>query len=163
MPPAARASAAVVIRGVHLGLSALLLISPVTFAAGVFKWIDNQNRVHYDDRNVQQQRLTLQYLNDRQIPAQPESTAPQAFVTAVARDCRTTQDRASAFRAATALFGSDPAGNSYRLSPRQQALEVAQAEQEAARYCAAGAAETLYRQRRAARVAAVQIPVEVRP
>lgn len=165
-PPAVRARFRRVPRlrsalSVPLWMTALLL-APAAPAASVYKWVDAQDRVHYDDRHVQEQRLTLQYLNDRAIPAQPESITPRAFVAAVEQDCRNTQDRAMAYRAATALYGRDPAGNGYRLSPRQQALEVAQAEREAARYCAPGAAETLYRERRSARIAAVRIPVEDR-
>lgn len=137
------------------GASALLLTVLVggfpmaTQAAGVFKWVGPDGSVHYDDQHRLDQRLTWDYLNDRSIPSRLDATTPPAFIKAVSGDCQRARERADLVRTASALYGSDPAGNVYKLSARQQQLEVKLAERDVDRYCAANAAEGLYRAMRA--------------
>lgn len=127
-------------------------VAPATVqAAAVFKWIDRDGSVHYDDQHRLDQRLTWAYLNGRQVPARPDATTPPAFIAAVAADCRLARERAEVVRAASVIYGSDPGGNVYQLSPRQQQLELKMADRDAVRYCAPGAAESLYRELRAER------------
>lgn len=146
----------------RLTIAALLLaVAGSAQAAGAYKWVDADGRSHYDDQNRLEQRLTLKYLNDRAIPGRQDATTPAAFVEAVAADCTTARDRADVFRSAAAIYGSDPVGNVYLLSARQQALEVAVAERDIRRYCSAGAAARLYQERRAAAAAPPSPKIEV--
>ncbi|MBA4285118.1 MAG: hypothetical protein C0434_06255 [Xanthomonadaceae bacterium] len=130
-------------------------------AAAVYKWVDRDGSVHYDDQHRLEQRLTWDYLNGRQVPARPDATTPPAFVAAVAADCRLARERAEVVRAASVIYGSDPVGNVYQLSPRQQLLELKMAERDATRYCAPGAAERLYRELRAERERRQQKPAPI--
>jgi len=141
----------------------LLLIFGVSTAqaAGVFKWVGPDGIVHYDDQHRLEQRLSWDYLNDRQIPSRLDATTPPAFIKAVAGDCLIARERADLVATASELYGSDPAGNVYKLSPRQQLLEVKLADRDVSRYCAAGAAERMYREMRAERLKKKPAPVEV--
>ncbi|MDP3293149.1 MAG: DUF4124 domain-containing protein [Nevskia sp.] len=130
-------------------------------AASAYKWIDAQGNTHYDDQNSLQQRLTLKYLNQRAVPEQLEATTPRDFIEAVARDCVNVRDRAAIYRGARKVYGRDPVGNAYRLSARQQALEVEAAERNIQRYCSTGAAASLYREQRAAASAPKARKIEV--
>lgn len=130
-------------------------------AAGVFKWVGPDGVVHYDDQHRLEQRLTWDYLNDRQVKSRLDATTPPAFIKAVAGDCAIARERAELVSTASEIYGSDPAGNVYKLSPRQQLLETKMADREVARYCAPDAAERLYREMRAERLNRKPAPVEI--
>lgn len=130
-------------------------------AAGVFKWVGPDGVVHYDDQHRLEQRLTWDYLNDRQVKSRLDATTPPAFIKAVAGDCAIARERAELVSTASEIYGSDPAGNVYKLSPRQQLLETKMADREVARYCAPDAAERLYREMRAERLNKKPAPVEI--
>ena len=130
-------------------------------AAGVFKWVEKDGSVHYDDQHRLEQRLTLDYLKDRKVPSRLDATTPPAFIKAVAGDCVIARERADLVGAASELYGSDPAGNVYKLSPRQQLLEVKLADRDVAHYCTAGAAERLYREMGAERLNKKPAPLEI--
>ncbi|WP_293368058.1 DUF4124 domain-containing protein [Nevskia sp.] len=140
---------------------ALLLLSTGAEAASVYKWLDRDGLVHYDDQARLQQRLTRDYLDDRRIPSRLDATTPPAFIKAVAGDCAIARERADLISTASALYGSDPAGNVYPLSARQQVLEGKFAERDIGRYCAPNAAERLYREMRAERLKEKPAPVVV--
>ncbi len=140
MPPANRLNP----RYCGAGLLIALLLAGVS--AGVYKWTDAQGRIHYDDRNLLEQRLTLDYLNARGIPARDEATTPPEFVEAVHRRCELLRERLVSYRSATQIEGSDPGGDSYVLSPRQVQIEIALLARDESRYCAPGAAAKLYRE-----------------
>lgn len=138
----------------RLVLAGLLLLGAGTASAtGVYKWTDREGRVHYDDRTVSAQKLTLDYLKERAIPGQPQTAPPREFVAAVGNECVAARERAQNYRDAGALYAQDPAGNVYPLSPRQAGLAIAEAERDAATYCAPHAAEALYERRSAPVVA----------
>ncbi len=159
MPLAARADR------LRPALALLLFISgAVPFAAqaaGVFKWVGPDGIVHYDDQHRLEQRLSWEYLNDRSIPSRLDATTPPAFIKAVAGDCLIARERADLLSTASELYGSDPSGNVYKLSARQQVLEAKFAERDIGRYCAPNAAERLYREMRAERLNKKPAPVEI--
>ncbi|GAC1629572.1 MAG: hypothetical protein NVS9B10_20940 [Nevskia sp.] len=132
----------------QLAAAALCLVSALAQAqhAGVYKWVDAQGRTHYDDSNLTEQRLTLDYLNARRIPAREDATTPREFIAAVTRRCDAVRDRLAGYRSASRLEGRDPSGIRYVLSPRQTQIEIAIGERDMARYCSPGAAERLYRE-----------------
>lgn len=135
--------------------------STSALAGGVYKWLDRDGLIHYDDQHRLDQRLTWEYLNDRQIPSRLEATTPPAFIKAVAGDCEIARERAAMVGTARELYGSDPAGNVYKLSARQQLLETKLADRDVTRYCAKNAAERLYREMRAERLNKKPAPVEI--
>ena len=149
----------------RLALALLLILSGAMSnaarAAGVFKWVGPDGIVHYDDQHRLEQRLSWDYLNDRSIPSRLDATTPPAFIKAVAGDCVIARERADLVGTASELYGSDPAGNVYKLSPRQQLLETKLADRDVSRYCTAGAAERLYRELRAERLNKKPAPVEI--
>lgn len=124
------------------GLSVLLCSAGAE--AAVYKWTDLQGRVHYDDSRLHEQKLTLDYLNRRGIPARAEATVPAAFVAEVSQRCQLALDRADNYRKARSVEAQDPAGNRYTLSARQVQIEIAQAEAAQQQYCGPDAAQRLY-------------------
>lgn len=130
-------------------------------AAAVFKWLDRDGSVHYDDQHRFEQRLTQAYLSERRVPPKADATTPPAFIRAVDADCRLARERAEVTARASEVYGRDPFGNVYRLSPRQQLLERKVAERDIARYCAADAAERLYRAAQAEREQRRQQPAPI--
>lgn len=122
-------------------------------AAGVYKWVDRNGVVHYDDTQVvYSQRMTREYMDQRQIAADPGWTGPVpgAFVEEVEKQCSNNRERLGNYQNAKQLFGRDPSGNSYPLTPRQVALMVAETERDAKRYCQPDAARKLYIEKMAA-------------
>lgn len=125
----------------------LALPSALVLAAGsVYRWTDAQGVVHYDDQSRLQQRLTRETIARKPVPAEPSATVPNELVQAVRQRCVDLRERAASVRGAAQLYGTDPAGNRYPLSPRQAALARAEADREEARYCAEDAPRRLYRE-----------------
>ncbi len=113
-------------------------------AAGVYKWIDARGVVHYDDTYVIGTPLTQATLDRRVIAARTTLKVPKDFVAEVARRCGIERERLANFRGATAMFGQDPSGNVYPLSPAQMRLTVLETDRDMQRYCGRNAADTLY-------------------
>lgn len=126
----------------------LLVLAPLPAAAAgsVYRWTDAQGVVHYDDQSRLEQRLTRQSIARKPVPAEASATVPNELVQAVRRRCVDLRERASSVRAAPQLYGTDPAGNRYPLSPRQSALARAEADREEARYCGPDAPRRIYRE-----------------
>lgn len=125
----------------------LLLAAPAVQAAGVYKWVARDGTVHFDDKTVTQPRLTQADLDHRIVDARPQEPAPPAFARQVEQRCDVSRVRLGNYRAARELYGEDPAGNVYRLSPRQVALSIAEVERDEATYCGTTAADALYAKR----------------
>lgn len=125
-------------------VAALLSLAAPAQAAGVYKWVDAQGQVHYDDTNLLSLRLTQIDMDRRRIDARPTVRTPRAFDDQVQQRCAVSRERLANYREARALYGQDPAGNVYLLSPRQTGIEVAESERDTALYCSAGAADRLY-------------------
>lgn len=122
----------------------MILLGSASAESAVYKWTDLQGSVHYDDSRLHEQKLTLDYLNRRGIPARDDATVPAAFVAEVAQRCQLARDRAENYRLASSVEAQDPAGNRYRLSPRQVQIEIAQAQAAQQQYCGPDAAQRLY-------------------
>lgn len=129
-------------------LALLLALTPLLAGAAgsVYRWTDAQGVVHYDDQSRLEQRLTRQSIARKPVPAEPSATVPNELVQAVRQRCVDLRERAASVRGALQLYGTDPAGNRYPLSPRQAALARAEADREEARYCGADAPRRIYRE-----------------
>ncbi len=119
-------------------------------AGGVYKWVDRQGMVHYDDRTLSAERLTRATIAKRAVASNPTARAPADFVGEVARQCRELKLHNDVYANARELFGRDPAGNQYRFSDYQMALERARLADEVRRYCQPLAAEKLLAEARIA-------------
>ncbi len=126
----------------------LLLGLALPLAAGaagsVYKWVDAQGVVHFDDQSRLAERLTRQSIARRFIAGEATATAPAELVVEVERRCVDLSERAAGIAQANALYGRDPAGNVYRLSERQVALERAEAVQARDYYCRDDAPRHIY-------------------
>ena len=120
-------------------------------APGVFKWVDKDGIIHYDDITSGGERLTREYLDKREIPDQPEwaGAIPGEFVAAVVERCELNRERLANYRAASSLYGRDPSGNTYPLSKTQAKLMIAETERETAYFCSDNAARRIYTERQA--------------
>lgn len=134
-----------------LGL-ALLLLATSASAASVYRWVDRNGVVHYDDTNSTGTRMTREYLAGRDIPEEPEwsGTIPGDIVAEVRQRCSNARARLQEYRSAPQIYGRDPSGNVYALSPAQSRLMMAEIQAEADRYCAPGATRQAYADRIAA-------------
>lgn len=131
---------------------ALILISSAAQAAGVYRWVDEQGRVHYEDKNVvNSKRVTRTDMSKRQIPANPDWPPPPAFVTEVKLACASQQDRLKSYEQAGVILARDPGGNEAPLSERQYQLMLEQVRLEVKRLCSADAPQRLYAESRAGR------------
>ena len=122
---------------------ALLLCGTAQAAGGVFKWVDRNGTVRYDDQSLLAERLTRASIARNAVAADARATVPEDFVREVAEQCRDLKERSSSYAEARAIFGNDPAGNQYRFSANQVALEVAQLKEQSQRYCRPLAAQYL--------------------
>lgn len=127
-------------------LSAWLLPVLVEAAGSVYRWTDAQGVVHYDDQSRLQERLTRATIARGPVAAEPSATVPADLVAEVRRRCIDLRERASSMRSAATLYGQDPAGNVYRLSPRQTALALIEADRDQQRYCHPEAPRHFYRE-----------------
>lgn len=125
-----------------LALAALLLPAAAG-AAGVYKWVDRNGVVHYDDSSRLGERLSRASIANRYIEVDPRATVPEELVRDVAAACAAARERSEAYETADALYGRDPFGNTVRLTDNQVRLEVGTLQRERRRYCRPNAAERL--------------------
>lgn len=128
---------------------ALLLCGAAQAAGGVFKWVDRNGIVRYDDQSLLAERLTRASIARNAVAADARATVPEDFVREVAEQCSDLKERSGSYAEARAIFGNDPAGNQYQLSPNQVALEIAQLREKSQRYCRPLAAQYLLVEARA--------------
>jgi len=131
-----------------LGVAALVFGSAVQ-AAGVYKWVDRQGVTRYDDQTLTAERLTRATIAKRAVASNPSAKAPTDFIAEVARQCQDVSSRSASYANARELYGRDPAGNTYRFSDYQLALERARLAEETRRFCRPLAAEKLLAEARA--------------
>ncbi|MGH8456692.1 MAG: DUF4124 domain-containing protein [Stenotrophobium sp.] len=147
------------------GISAVLLLiaSVPLYAGSAYKWVDRDGVVHYDDKTtLNSQRLTHGYIESRDIPAQPDwaGVIPGDFVAQVALQCRNSQSRLASYENAREIYGRDPGGDVYLMSPHQARLMILETRRDVRSYCAADAAKTLWTQRQARLQAVEQAQVQ---
>lgn len=118
-------------------------------AASVYKWVDRQGVVQYDDQTRTAERLTRASIAKRAVASSPSARAPVDFIAEVARHCQDVSTRRASYASARELYGRDPAGNQYRFSDYQMALERARLADEMRRFCQPLAAEKLLAEARA--------------
>lgn len=107
----------------------------------MFRWTDRSGVVHYDDQSLLEERMTRASIARGSVAADARATVPTEFVLAVARQCEDLRERSQSYREAVELYGSDTAGNRYRLSETQKALERAKLAQETREFCGPLASE----------------------
>lgn len=141
-------------RGLIRAASAALALSAVLWAhqasaRSVYRWVDKNGVVHYDDTQSAGQRMTREHFEDREIPDQPEWTGviPRAFVVEVEQRCANSRERLVNYRSAPVIYGRDPSGNVYQLSPSQARLMLTEIQGEIDRYCADDAPRRVYAER----------------
>lgn len=128
----------------------------VATKGGVYRWIDDRGNIHYDDLNLLGERITRSTLNEREVAPEPIIKVPEEFAEEVRLRCTDFSERASSYRKAGEVYGRDPFGNSYRLSPVQVALARNDADKLKTRFCRADAPRLILVEERAARRAAEQ-------
>lgn len=121
-------------------------------ASSVFRWVDKNGVVHYDDTSSGGQKMTREYLDDRKVADQPEwaGVIPGEFVAEVQQRCSNATERLANYRSAPQIYGRDPSGNVYPLSPTQAKLMLAEIQTESESYCRQDAPRRLYSARMAA-------------
>lgn len=129
----------------------LLFIAASAAPSSVYRWVDKNGVVHYDDLTTGAERLTRDYLDKREIADQPEwaGVIPGEFVADVELRCAQNRERLANYRSASSLYGRDPSGNTYPLSSTQARLMIAETEREASYYCRDKAARKIYAERQA--------------
>lgn len=118
-------------------------------AGGVFKGVDEKGIVQYDDHSLLAERLTRATIARGSVAADAKATVPAELVREVAQQCSDLQQRGASYQQARVVYGRDPAGNQYRFSANQVALEVLRLQQAATRYCRPLAAQYLLTEARA--------------
>ncbi len=138
-------------RRLHAGLlcGGLLVAMAAEAAGGVYKWVDRNGVVRYDDQNRLAERMTRASIARGFVAPDAKATAPEELVAAVAQQCSDLRQRTDSYTLATSIYGSDPVGNQYRFSAYQVALEIARLRQESQRYCRPLAAQYLLTEARA--------------
>lgn len=128
----------------------LLCASQAHAVGGVFKGVDEKGVVQYDDYSLLAERLTRATIARGSVAADAKATVPAEFVREVAQQCSDLRQRGASYQQARVVYGRDPAGNQYRFSANQVALEVLRLQQAATRYCRPLAAQYLLAEARAA-------------
>jgi hypothetical protein len=118
-------------------------------ARSVYRWVDANGVVHYDDTQSAGQRMTREHFEGREIPEQPEwkGIIPRAVIVEVEQRCANSRERLLNYRSARVIYGRDPSGNTYQLSPAQARLMLAEIQAEIDRYCADDAPRRVYEAR----------------
>ena len=118
-------------------------------ARSVYRWVDRNGIVHYDDTQSAGQKMTREHFEDRDIPEQPEwnGVIPRDLVVEVQQRCANSRERLVNYRAAPVIYGRDPSGNVYQLSPSQARLMLTEIQGEIDRYCADDAPRRIYEER----------------
>lgn len=121
-------------------------------ASSVYRWVDKNGVVHYDDTSSGGKKLTREYMEDRVIPEEPEwaGVIPGEFVAEVLQRCSNAKERLANYRSAPEIYGRDPSGNVYKLSATQAHLMLAEIQGESDRYCRSDALRRIYAERIAA-------------
>ena len=126
-----------------------LVVAGSVQAAGVFKWVDRDGITRYDDSSLLAERMTRASIARDAVAADARATVPIDFVNEVAQQCSDLKERGNRYATARAIYGNDPAGNQYRFSEYQVALEVARLKQLSQSYCRPLAAQYLLAEARA--------------
>lgn len=143
-------------RGLIRAESAVLLLVATFWAqlatgASVYRWVDKDGVVHYDDTQSAGQKMTREHFEDREIPDQPEwaGAVPRDLVVEVQQRCTHSRERLVNYRSATVIYGRDPSGNVYPLSSSQARLMLTEIQGEIDRYCAEDAPRRIHKTRMA--------------
>lgn len=153
-----------------VSVSALVAASFCTSASAnsVYRWVDRDGVAHYDDTSTGQDKMTLEYLAKREIAPAADWTGqvPAELILEAKDQCANLKDRLADTRGASQLYGRDPSGNSYPLSPTQAHLLIEETERQTDYWCRPDAARKIYAEaiaRRRAEEKAAAEPPKSRP
>jgi hypothetical protein len=144
----------------HWMLGWLLLAAGAATAAGVYKWVDAEGRVHFGDRppdlgatavevpntpvapsvpdaagaRDQQERLLRAYAAERQERREREAKS-RAEAEQRARNCAQARDRLRQYESAGYLYRLDPAGERVIVSDAEREQSTAEARAAVAQWC----------------------------
>lgn len=133
-----------------MGLAAMLALGTLRAEArSVYRWVDKEGVVHYDDTSLGAQRVTRDIFK-QDIPDRPDwdGVVPGELVAEVQQRCDHARERLANYGAAPVIYGRDPSGNTYRLSDTQARLMLAELREESDRYCGPDAPRRIYTERR---------------
>lgn len=118
-------------------------------ARSVYRWVDKNGIVHYDDLHSGGKKMTREHFEGRDIPEQPGWTGvvPRDVIVEVGRRCTNSRERLVNYRNAPVIYGRDPSGNTYQLSPAQARLMLTEIQDEIDTYCAEDAPGRIYEER----------------
>lgn len=136
--------------GIIAATLALASASAQATKGGVYKWIDGQGNVHYDDINLLAERITRAELSSHTVEAEPAIVVPDEFATEVKRRCTDFGERSQSYRNASEFYGRSPSGITYRMSANEVALAKAQVEKQRNRFCRDDAARLILKEDRLA-------------
>lgn len=128
----------------------LFLSGTDTQAAGVYRWTDEQGRVHYDDLNRGSgQRVTRDLLKQRRVPEHLDwnGPVPAEIVNEVQRRCDNAQTRLETYGAAPEIYSRNERGDVYRLTDSEARQMLAEIRGESGYYCGPDAARRVYADR----------------
>lgn len=134
-------------------LAASMLLAALSLpaaAASVYRWVDKNGVVHYDDTSTVAERVTRDIFTQK-IPDRPEwaGRVPPELVAEIEQRCHHASERHAQYGAAPVIYGTDPDGNIYQLSDTQARLMLAEIGGEMDRYCAADAPQRILAERQA--------------
>lgn len=135
------------------GFGALVLLAGAwsceAGARSVYRWVDKNGVVHYDDLRSSGQKMTREHFEGRTIPEQPgwSGVVPRDVIVEVGQRCANSRERLVNYRNAPVIYGRDPSGNTYQLSAAQARLMLTEIQGEIDRYCAEDAPRRIYAER----------------
>ncbi|HUP91511.1 MAG TPA: DUF4124 domain-containing protein [Solimonas sp.] len=132
-------------RGLLTLLTGLALATPA-MAAGVYRWVDKDGVVHYDDQSRRSSTpVTREYMEQRrmQSPPRAQSVVPPDILADVQLRCSSGRDRLETYSGAGRVYGRDRSGRVHQLSAEQLRQELLAARIQVERFCAADAGEHL--------------------
>lgn len=129
-------------------LAAALLTAPFGDAkAAVYKGTDGNGQARYGDVNRDGgPALTQDDLRQRRIAPAPAGEPQRSAADAAQRrlECQQLRDRLDGYRSAVQIYGRDPDGNVYALSPAQTGLLLLETERDRRQLCGNAADAALH-------------------
>lgn len=121
----------------------LVLMAALPANAQVYRWVDAQGQVHFDDRSRHRGLLvTREWLAARPVAAASGEAAgvPREWQTLYEQKCAIARERVAVLRTARAVYGLTPFGDEFPLSEAERRLALLESEAEAADHCRPDAA-----------------------
>ena len=112
-----------------IAIALMLCLANTAEAQKMYRWVDEQGRVHYGDRPPPGKRQELRKARD-------PSAGQDAAGAEVSEACRELEQRLASYRSATELVEQDALGNKRSYTPEQRAQLIARTEEAREQACA---------------------------